>query len=218
MVAAQRKTWYLQRAVLFVSWSASPPKLRQGDWLMMVMLEGEHFKTATSENPTQLIHSFFMLGGRNGVRMILHVLSSPRRYCRIVYFCPPLTSLSSLLTRLLSALQEQEITAEQERHARQAAAMAAFRAAERDESAAQFGKEHADAAVEKMKTRLEKLKAVQVSDLILPHRRHLKIILTESIKWTRIHNRFVVMYGSDTPRCTSLHHAHASEQADAQPR
>lgn len=40
--------------------------------------------------------------------------------------------------------------------------MAAFRAAERDESAAQFGKEHADAAVEKMKARLEKLKAIQV--------------------------------------------------------
>lgn len=62
----------------------------------------------------------------------------------------------------LRYLEQQEITAEQERHARQAAAMAAFRAAERDESAAQFGKEHADAAVEKMKSRLEKLKAIQV--------------------------------------------------------
>lgn len=40
--------------------------------------------------------------------------------------------------------------------------MAAFRAAERDESAAQFGKEHADAAMGRMKGRLEKLKAIQV--------------------------------------------------------
>lgn len=60
---------------------------------------------------------------------------------------------------------KQEITAEEERHARQAAAMAAFRAAERDETAAQFGKEHADAAVDRMKGRLEKLKAVQVGSL-----------------------------------------------------
>ena len=42
--------------------------------------------------------------------------------------------------------------------------MAAFRAAERDESAAQFGKEHADAAVDRMKARLDKLKTIQVSD------------------------------------------------------
>lgn len=41
--------------------------------------------------------------------------------------------------------------------------MASFRAAERDETAAQFGKEHADAAVARMKTRLDKLKAMQVS-------------------------------------------------------
>lgn len=40
--------------------------------------------------------------------------------------------------------------------------MSAFRAVERDDSAAQFGKDHADAAVERMKHRMEKLKAIQV--------------------------------------------------------
>lgn len=40
--------------------------------------------------------------------------------------------------------------------------MSAFRAAERDDTAAQFGKDHADAAVERMKHRMEKLKAIQV--------------------------------------------------------
>lgn len=43
--------------------------------------------------------------------------------------------------------------------------MAAFRAAERDETAEQFGKEHAEAAVDRMKTRLDKLKAIQVSNV-----------------------------------------------------
>ncbi|CAM9663007.1 unnamed protein product [Ectocarpus sp. 4 AP-2014] len=57
---------------------------------------------------------------------------------------------------------EAEITAEEERHSRQAAAMSTFRAAERDDTAAQFGKDHADAAVERMKHRIEKLKAIQV--------------------------------------------------------
>ncbi|CAN0071015.1 unnamed protein product, partial [Ectocarpus sp. 12 AP-2014] len=57
---------------------------------------------------------------------------------------------------------EAEITAEEERHSRQAAAISAFRAAERDDTAAQFGKDHADAAVERMKHRIEKLKAIQV--------------------------------------------------------
>ena len=45
---------------------------------------------------------------------------------------------------------------------RQAAAMATFHAAEQDEAAATFGKEAADAAVDRMKRRLEALKAVQV--------------------------------------------------------
>ncbi|CAB1118817.1 unnamed protein product [Ectocarpus sp. CCAP 1310/34] len=58
---------------------------------------------------------------------------------------------------------EAEITAEEERHSRQAAAMSAFRGAERDDTAAQFGKDHADAAVERMKHRIEKLKAIQDS-------------------------------------------------------
>lgn len=57
---------------------------------------------------------------------------------------------------------QKEITAEEEQHARQAAAMVAFRAAERDETAAQFGKADADAAVDRMKARLVKLKAIQV--------------------------------------------------------
>eukprot|EP00903_Cladosiphon_okamuranus_P017842 g16420.t1 len=70
---------------------------------------------------------------------------------------------------------EAEITAEEERHARQVAAMAAFHAAERDETAAQFGKEHADAAVDRMKARLEKLKAIQ-EDLTdkAPEKQHAK--------------------------------------------
>lgn len=57
---------------------------------------------------------------------------------------------------------KQEITAEEERHERQAAAMAAFRAAEREDTAAQFGKEQADDAVNRMKKQLEKLKKTQV--------------------------------------------------------
>lgn len=40
--------------------------------------------------------------------------------------------------------------------------MAAFHAEERGEAAAEFGKEDADAAVAKMRKRLEKLKALQV--------------------------------------------------------
>jgi len=50
--------------------------------------------------------------------------------------------------------------------------MAAFRAAERDENEAQFGKEHADAAVEKMKARLEKLKAIQVDRYLSTSQAH----------------------------------------------
>ena len=61
----------------------------------------------------------------------------------------------------------QDITAEEERHARQAAAMAAFCAAEQDEAAATFGKEAADAAVDRMKRRLEALKAVQARAFIV---------------------------------------------------
>lgn len=56
----------------------------------------------------------------------------------------------------------QDITAEEQRHAKQAAAMAAFHAEERGEAAAEFGKEAADAAVARMRKRLEKLKALQV--------------------------------------------------------
>lgn len=39
--------------------------------------------------------------------------------------------------------------------------MAAFRAAEQDGTEAQFGKKDADAAVDRMKDRLEKLKSLQ---------------------------------------------------------
>ena len=63
---------------------------------------------------------------------------------------------------MFSVTSCKDITAEEERHAKQAAAMAAFCAAEQDEAAATFGKEAADAAVDRMKNRLEALKRVQV--------------------------------------------------------
>lgn len=65
-------------------------------------------------------------------------------------------------TYVRPSIRPQDITAEEQRHARQAEAMAAFCAAERDGVAAQFGKKAADAAVSSMKRRLERLKVLQV--------------------------------------------------------
>lgn len=58
---------------------------------------------------------------------------------------------------------------EEARRVRQAAAMAAFRAMEKEENAAQYGKEVADAAMAKMRTRLETLKSLQVTTCHTKH-------------------------------------------------
>ena len=63
---------------------------------------------------------------------------------------------------VVSPRDVQDITAEEERHAKQVVAMAAFRATERDAVATQYGKEDAEAAINRMEKRLEKLQTLQV--------------------------------------------------------
>ncbi|CAM9555822.1 unnamed protein product [Discosporangium mesarthrocarpum] len=62
----------------------------------------------------------------------------------------------------LDAAMEEEIRAEEERHSRQAAAMAMFKATERDDNELSYDKHTATATVERMKSRLEKMKAIQL--------------------------------------------------------